>query len=219
MSDIENEDETLELDPTSPEAQLEQLKARAKMMGVPYGPNIKLETLQKKIAAALSDTPAEVDEDEPEDEGEAAVVGAATAAAVVDPMANMTPIQREMHERNLVRMEALKLVRIRISCLDPAKKDLQGDFFSVGNDLIGAIKRFIPFNAESEEGTHVEEILFQFLKAKRFNQTRTVKRDGKELIINKMVPEFAIEVLPQLTPLELERLRLAQAAAAGQVTA
>lgn len=107
-----------------------------------------------------------------------------------------------------------RLVRVRITCMNPNKKNWTGEIFSVGSAKVGTYKKFIPFGLE--EPYHIPEILYNELKERKC-AIRNLRKspDGKEHVEVKMIPEFAIEVLPPLTPAELEDLRRQQAMARG----
>lgn len=182
MSDIENE-EVLE----TPD-ELTALKARADLLGISYHPSIGLEKLRDKVNGAL------VKEDEP------------TPAPV-------TPTEESSHAR-LVRLkkEASELVRIRVTCMNPNKKEWEGEIITTGNAAVGTIKKFIPFNAE--EGWHVPRILYNQLVARECQVFYSKKNEhGVSFRVGKQIKEFAIEVLPPLTEKELTELARRQAMA------
>lgn len=111
------------------------------------------------------------------------------------------------------------LVRIRIAVLNPAKQNWSGEIFTVGNDVIPHIKRFIPFNAEGGIW-HVERMFIPLLKSRKYQhmvEHSGMSRDnyrkyGVDLSKNKLLPEFHIEELPPLTKEELDELASMQAA-------
>jgi hypothetical protein len=120
-----------------------------------------------------------------------------------------------MSKRDLIRKEALALVRVRITNLDPKKKDLPGEFLCVGNKYIGTIRKYIPFNPEqSENGYHIPKVLYDELDGRKFLHIRTFKDrgTGQQRQETKYVKEFSLEVLPPLTPKELAELAAAQRA-------
>ncbi len=183
------------------ETELDLLKERATQMGLTFRSNIGVEALKAKIEQALSD--------EPENEDEDANTQAPAARA-------MSRKEREQEVRRKQMKEQMKLVRIRITNLNPLKKDLPGEIFTVSNRYIGTVRKFIPYGETSENGYHVPYCIYNELKQRKFNQVRTRKLQmGATEITQKLVPEFAIEVLPQLTEKELEQLARQQAAAAG----
>ena len=167
--------------------ELEVLKARASQMGLKYSPNIGVETLRTKIENALNGTKENKDEEKRE--------------AVLSANA----------KRNKLRREALKLVRIRVTDLDPKKKDLPGEILCVANKYIGAVKRYVPYNGEP---WHVEQCILDMMKDREFLMIRTVKGKGDmNTVEKKWVKEYALEILPELTKEELNKLAAAQAAA------
>lgn len=167
--------------------ELSALKARADLLGISYHPSIGVEKLREKLAAALEDT-------EPKNEGTG--IGA----------------EAETKEQKRLRLlqEATKLVRIRVTCMNPAKKEWEGEIITVGNNVVGTIKKYIPFNAD--EGWHVPHIMYEMLKERQcqvFVSTKT--KNGVTIRQGKLIKEFAIEVLPPLTEEELKDLAQRQA--------
>jgi hypothetical protein len=175
--------------------ELTLLKQQADKIGLKYHPSIGVDALRTKIAEALTSPGPVVNEPE------AKPVAAAP---------------NKMSRRKELQMEALKLVRLRITNLNPQKKDLQGEIFTVSNSFIGDVKRFVPFGETTEDGTHLEWVIYKQLKARRFLQVKTRKdprHPGQMIVDQKWVPEFALEVLDQLTEEELKELARTQAAA------
>ena len=85
----------------------------------------------------------------------------------------------------------------------------------MGNRHIGDVKRFVSYGEVTEEGTHVEHVIYKQLKMRKFLQVKTRKdprHPGQMIIDQKWVPEFALEVLPQLAEEELKELARTQAA-------
>lgn len=175
----------------SPEEALNSLKARADLLGIKYKSNIGVEALKTKIEEHLAPK---------EDE------------APLSRTEQMAAVRREAREK------ALRLVRVRITCMNPSKKDLHGEIFTVANRYIGNITKFVPFNDESEGGYHVPQALLNVIKARKFLdiRTRANRNNSADIKVStKFVPEFAIEELPQLTEEELNELKAAQAAKGG----
>ena len=174
--------------------QLAMLKTKADTLGITYSPNIGVDALREKINAKMNG--------EPEKKEEA--------------KASETPREKtKMELRQEAFLEATRLVRCRITCMNPSKADLPGEIFTVSNNVVGSIKRYIPYG-EQVDGWHVENMLLDMLKEKQFQQLRTKKgANGQILPETKWVREYAIEELPPLTPEELKVLANKQAAAAG----
>ena len=113
-------------------------------------------------------------------------------------------------------LEATRLIRVRITNMDPRKADLAGEYFTVSNGVVGQITRYIPY-AEQEDGWHIEKMLLDMLKEKQFHQLRPKKGSNGAIIPDgRWVREFNIEELEPLTQAELKVLANKQAAAAGQ---
>ena len=181
--------------------EMDLLKEQAKTLGIDIRGNISPDTLKQRIKDKLEGTN-----------------NAPTPSApnVDDSGTPKTANQQKAARRNQQRLEQTKLVRIRITCLNPMKRDLEGEIITVANAVIGTIKRFVPFGERTNDGWHVEQIIYNELKNRQFNSVTTKKgANGTLTPINRLVPEFAIEVLPQLTNDEVRRLALAQAAADG----
>ena len=183
MSDIENE-EVLEM----PD-ELTALKARADLLGVSYHPSIGLEKLREKVNAAIADTPV------------------TETVAEVPAM----PEVETKHQRLLRRRkEANELVRIRVTCMNPNKREWEGEIFTTGNSSLGTLKKYVPFNAD--EGWHVPRAIYNQI-IERQCQIFVTKKDarGNNVKEGKLIKEFAVEVLPNLTVEELEELARRQA--------
>lgn len=192
MSDLENQIDD-EFD-TSEEAELEALKARAKVMGISFSPKIGIERLRAKIEAKLNPVVEEIDP------------------------AEETETQRKARIRKQQREEQMALVRCRIANLNPSKRDLRGEIFTVANKYVGTVRKFIPYGEATDNGYHVPKILYEQLKSRKFLQvnTRNDRSAGNQIVVDqRWVPEFSIEVLPRLTQEELDKLAAAQAAAGG----
>lgn len=171
--------------------ELSTLKARADLLGISYHPSIGVEKLREKLAAAM-----EGGEEETKNEGKG----------------SDAPVETEAQKRLRLMQEATKLVRIRVTCMNPAKKEWEGEIITVGNAGVGTYKKYIPFNAD--EGWHVPNIIYQALQERQcqvFVSTKT--KNGVTIRQGKMIKEFAIEVLPPLTEEELKDLAQRQAMA------
>jgi hypothetical protein len=180
--------------------ELTTLKARADLMGLQYHPSIGVEKLKEKIAAATSATPSPA-------------LGP-TAAPPITPVevAPEPVVETEAQLRKRLKNEALALIRIRLTCMNPLKKDWEGEIITVGNSYVGTISKFVPFNAE--DGWHVPRIMLDMLMSRQFQTfVNTKSKNGVSQRQGKLVKEFAIEVLPPLTQDELHDLAQRQAMA------
>lgn len=171
--------------------EMTSLKARADQLGISYHPSIGLEKLRTKINEALSDEPKE-------DEKPAVAVG----------KGKESPQELRLRKRK----EASELVRIRVTCMNPNKKEWDGEVFTAGNSAVGTFKKMVPFNAE--EGWHVPRIIYNMMMERKCQifVTHTDSRGNKSRK-GKMIREFSIEVLPPLTEEELHDLAQRQAMA------
>lgn len=203
---VENTAETAPTD--APKiSELDMLKQRATLMGIDFSNNIGVETLRKRIDDKLEGKAPEP-EVKPE---ETTQINALTG----EPAGN----EPEAFSRDKLIREQMKLVRLRITNLDPKKKDLPGEIFTVANEYIGTVRRYIPFGEMTDEGWHVEYCLYKMLEARQFLNIRTRKgKNGVPVVESGYVREFALEILPDLTQEDLNRLATAQAAA-GSIAA
>lgn len=170
--------------------ELATLKARADLLGISYHPSIGLEKLREKINAAASDG-----SDQKPNE-------------VITKTDDETPEQKRVR----LKKQALELVRIRVTCMNPAKAEWEGEIITAGNSAVGSVTKYIPYNADA--GWHVPRIIYQQL-AERQCQIFTTVTDGRgnKVRQGKLIREFAIEVLPPLTKEELHDLAQRQAMA------
>jgi len=166
------------------EFELEAAKTLADEMGLKYHPSIGLEKLQEKIAEAQTN-------------------------GVEEEAVEAAPKEKTLAEQ---KAEMLKLIRIRVTCMNPVKRDWQGEVFSVGNRLIPTQKKFVPFETE----WHVPQIILDVMKDKKYQHFYSVKdKFGRSIRKGKLVKEYSIEILPPLTESELKDLAQRQAMANG----
>lgn len=173
------------------------LKQRATMMGIKFSNNIGLEALRKKVADAQEGI---TEQEQPE----------------VNPLATSTSSVQEdkLSMAQRIRLENTRLIRVRIQNLDPKKKDLPGEILTVANDYMGTVRKFVPYGEATDNGYHIPYCLYKLLKSRKFLHVSVKKgRNGKERVEQQWVREFAIEILPPLTPEELKQLGQAQLAA------
>lgn len=184
-NDVTNED--LELQAQA----LEQLKIRADRLGVKYHPSIGMEKLREKIAEFEAGQATE--SEEPSEE---------------TPVAARPETENERRQR--IKDEANKLVRVRVSCMNPYKREWEGEILTSGNTIVGTVKKYVPFNVE----WHVPQILLNMLQ-ERMCQIFVSKKTKHGVTVRegKLIKEFAIEILDPLTPEELKDLAQQQAMA------
>jgi hypothetical protein len=185
MTEFDNDEAVVAQD------ELTVLKARADLLGVKYHPSVGVEKLKAKLAEALEEAPKPVDK---------------------EPAAVEAAVETDSQRRGRLRREANQLIRIRLSCMNPAKKEWDGEIFTTGNSFVGSFTKFVPFNVE--DGWHVPRIIYNMIVGRQC-QIFTTVRDarGNSTRKGKLIKEFAVEVLPDLTPVELQELAQRQAMA------
>lgn len=199
-------------------SELDLLKQRATLMGIAFSNNIGEETLRQRIAdkqaeldaaASGAENTGEEGDTVQQEQGEvnALEAGASSKEEITT--------ERPLTLREKIRLEQMRLVRVRITCLDPKKKDLPGEILTVANEYLGTVRKFIPFGEVTDDGYHIPYCLYKMLDARKFLNIRTFKdrRTGTVRVESGYVKEFALEVLDPLTPAELAKLATAQKAA------
>ncbi|RUX60165.1 hypothetical protein [Mesorhizobium sp. M7A.F.Ca.CA.002.12.1.1] len=225
-------------EPAAPQiSHLDMLKSRARLMGVTFSNNISVEALKKKIDAKLSDDSQADDEVQEEANLSAldanlgtvtsgvtagvtaeqiAAAQAVLAAAGLAPAAAPAKVSAGAPVKSLRQLqmqEQMKLVRLRITNLDPKKKDLPGEILTVANRFIGTVRKYIPYGEVTDNGWHVPYCLYTMMKDREFLNIKVTKNNkSQEVVETRWVREFSLEVLEPLTQVELARLAAAQAA-------
>ena len=188
-------------------SELDMLKSRAKLMGITFSNNIGLDALKTKIEEhkQASETKtqtqalAQTNEQQPEVQTE-----------------NQMKKAKTLSLRAHLQKEKMKLVRLRITNLDPKKKDLPGEILTTGNEYLGTVRKFVPFGEATDNGYHVPYCLYEMMRDRKFLSIKTRKGPkGQTIVEQQMVREFALEILPPLTEAELARLSAAQLSAGG----
>lgn len=139
------------------------------------------------------------------DPSPATALGSAVAMAPGKPLS----------ARQVMYNEQMKLIRVRIHNMDPKKSSLQGEIITIANRVLGNVKVFVPFGEATEDGWHIPYIIYKELNRRKFLQITSVrdKQTRQIKVTKKWMKEFALDVLPPLTPQELARLATAQLAA------
>ena len=175
-----------------PQDEMTTLKARADMLGIAYHPSIGLDKLREKVLTAQT-ADSEIDGKIVNEEAEALA-------------------ESEAQFRARKKREANELVRVRVTCMNPAKAEWEGEMFTCGNSLVGSFTKFVPFNAE--DGWHVPRIILNMIRDRQcqiFVSTKDVR--GNTVRKGKLIKEFGVEILDALTPEELTELARRQAVA------
>lgn len=196
---IQSLEETVLAGLTNVDDRLSKLKDICDEMGIEFHHRHGEDKLKELIVAKFNNSPVEEESSESKE----------FAFKSLDRY----PDESDNDYKTRKRHEAHKLVRVRITCMNPSKKELQGEIFSVGNEVIGTIKRYIPFNGNP---THVEAAFLGMLRERQFQQFKTVGKVGEaERKEGYLVNEFAIEFMPPLTKEELEAIAKKQMARGG----
>ena len=171
------------------EMKLDMLKAQATTLKINFHPAIQAPALTAKIAAVLNADLAQAPATD--DEGEV--------------------VESEGQRKARLRKEAMVLVRIIATCMNPNKRQIPGEIFSTGNSQIGFIKKYVPFN--NEEGYHVPWIIYNHLKERECQIFIPAKSErGVDITIPKIIKEFQITKLEPITEKEIEDIRRRQLA-------
>lgn len=173
--------------------EFEILKAQAVRLGLQVHHNIGLERLRKIVADKLK-------------EGTEDTKPVEQVSSSYKKKDSIGEAEAAKHALEALRMEASRLVRIQITCMNPAKRRWQGELFTAGNTVVGTHSKFVVFN----KPWHVPNILLNMIKDREFPMFYEEKVNGTTVKRTKMVPEFNVVVLPNLTQNELNELRREQ---------
>jgi hypothetical protein len=180
-----------------------ETRLRADELGIRYHHNANDVTIQKLIDAHIEANPEPAADDYralhpdlPFDDCE--------------PMTEAEFKEKYAPKKGDKRKKCAALVRCRIQNMNPAKKEWPGEIVSVGSAKLGTWKKYIPFN--SSEPYHIPKIIYDMLLEKKCTIFHTEKDErGNSVRKGRLVNEYALEVLPPLTPEELKELARQQA--------
>lgn len=181
--------------------ELSTLKARADLLGVKYHTSINVDKLRERVndflakeGNELANTPKDVEDTE-------------TTKNVETVLVDESPEQK----RARLKRHANELVRIRVTCMNPNKREWDGETFTAGNSLVGSFTKYVPF--DNEEGWHVPRIILNQIVQRQCQVFTSVRTQHGTVRQGKLVKEFAIEYMDPLTPEELRDLAQRQALA------
>src|SRR6185312_8999598 len=107
-----------------------------------------------------------------------------------------SPKVKKQTLRQRIMAESMKLIRVRITNFDPKKQGLPGELFTVANEYLGTVKRFVPYGEATENGWHLPYCIYELLKEKQYLDIQIRKnRLGREEVHTRWVKEFGLEVL------------------------
>ena len=169
-------------------SELEILKNKADVLGIEYHPNIGVEKLKARIEECLIEKMKKQEK---------------------EPVLSEHELKMKHYQE--IRDNAMRLVRIVVSCMNPDKHEWTGQFFQVSNKAIGDVTKFVPFN--NENGWHVPYCIYQQI----LNQTCPLyhntkdKKTGIVTSTSRLIREFNVVLLPDLTEEEMKQLAAQQA--------
>ena len=192
--------------------ELATLKARADLVGFKYHHRVGLEKLRKDLAEFMEaqNTQEAVDEAQTAPQTPAPVKGMTPSGKPIRPASDAEIAKQK-------RKKAAELVRVVVNCMNPNKREWEGEIFTVSNGTMGTFKKYVPFN--NENGWHIPRIMLNMLEEKQCQVFHTVTRgNGQKVREGHLIKEFNIRVLPNLTVTELKDLANQQAMAKGQAS-
>ena len=197
----------------------------ANELDISFSGNSGIETIKGKIVAKLKEAPAETPDVEPKQNedaiasflSEGADEPIEVAKAVVKPAGptveellemDPTKIVDPVIRRQAVRAQGLKLRRISIMNNDPSEADIPSVLVTIVNKYLGKVTKLVPFGEGSENGYHVPQVVYDYLKAQKFVLRRKKKGTsfGVPQYSNHMIKKYTITDLPDLTPTEVKNL-------------
>ena len=192
-------DDDLTLPPIEQPSELELLKQKAALMGIKHHPSIGLEKLQAKIDAHVEESSQPLK-----------ITLTDTAKEEANDVLKEQRIRRKARKK-----EMLKLVRVRVTPMNPHMRGLKGQMFGVSNRLIGKVYKYIPFN--SPHGWHIPQVLLDEMQSKEYlTITEVTTPTGKVTKRKSMTKAYAIEIMAPLTPEEAQGIQSKIALTEGQ---
>lgn len=214
----------------------EQLLERAEALGLKFAKNVKMDTISKAIKQAELDEEQDVKneqaglaektvlaptEDEIREQLQAeydskleaemkkvtANLEVNIAAKAVDSINNTVSLGQAKLK---ARREALALVRVIVSQKDPMKSNWEGEIITVGNDIVGDVKKYVPFNLD--EGYHIPRMIANVLKGKECTIFINKRVNGQNVQTAKLIKAYSVTELQPLTQEELDELAADQSA-------
>jgi hypothetical protein len=187
-----------------------EMMEKADELGLEYKKNISNDALSELIEGAEGTTEVETEE---EVDTEAAIKEVADRLAkeqkaMVDAVAAQKVEEKKPAKATIgnakaqARKEAMKLVRCIVTPMDKDKAELNGEIISCGNSMTGMIKKYIPFGKE----WHIPTVIVDTLKDKKMLSTRDRKTPKGTIKENIELPQYNVQILPDLTQEELNRL-------------
>lgn len=160
----------------------ESIKNRLNLFGVSYASNLGTEKLRALLTAHLE--------------------------SLAKAEESTAEVKTEGSVKREVILEGTKLVRITLLANDPSKREHQGELFTVGNAVIGSIRKYIPFGVP----WLVPQILVNVLEERQFQHFIT-KRNAHGGTYRAAQISKAYNIVRHELPDEQELTELAKAQA------
>lgn len=117
--------------------------------------------------------------------------------------------------RQVIRAQALRMLRVRITNLDPADASVPSTLVTCYSRYTGKVSKIIPHDADFyEHGYHVPKIIIDELKTRTYNMRKEVKSRGTTIGVKEYktvtAKKFVIEELEPLSEAELKNLANSQ---------
>lgn len=178
--------------------ELVEVRKQADALGVKYHHLANADTIRKKIAEAGAEvpTPSPVNKT-----GNGPKFG--RGAVLTAEEFKKAEVGKRIRNAGALR-------RVQITCMDPTKKNWDGEVISVGSSKAGTYKKFVPYNGLPY---HVPQIIYDELKTRECTVFINEKRGAETFKKGKLIKKYAITDLPPLTSEELEDLAKKQALA------
>jgi hypothetical protein len=183
---------------TDTDKALEIIRIQADTLGVTYHHRAGVEKIRDLIDAHVTAEDKELE------------VKATKSLKMPDkPVVPMSAEAYRKKELASNRKKAGALIRVRVQCMDSQKKEWPGEMLFTGSAKLGSFRKYVPFgNVE----WHVPKIIYDMMMEKQCSSFYTEKSSGKHKTRkSKLIPAFAIEVLPPLTKEEMIELGNRQA--------
>ena len=207
----------------APDEEIVLIKQRLDLMGIKYHHKAGLEKLKGLLNDALKGEK-EVDPENQEFSEEEIVqlekqvsapkedtpeVKELLALGKIKRVSNKPVAKRQRDAER--RKESMKLIRIRLTALDPSLKEHTGHLACVSNRITN-VRKFIPFDVP----WMVPKIIVDHLKERVYNTFKEISvKDGfnKKVLVK---PQFGIEYMEDMTIQELKDIKNAQLARSEQ---
>ena len=176
---------------------IEDVKAELTGRGI----KVHHKTSEKKLRETLQ---ANVDKNDAE-------VPAAVESSPVEPP--KAKVKAKKAPAMTLEQKCMHLKRIIVTPNDPEMSGHAGQIFTVVVSAVNggkAIKKYVPFN--NEEGWHVPNVLVNQIANAEMQKFKSVKTpNGDSVLQPYQTKKYNVQVLPDLTQKEIDRLAAAQA--------